>query len=79
MLGCVPYPNLPGCSFSMPSNTLFFLSAFMILLSLTTQRKAYRISWVLLALYPSAGWPSSPSSAFASFRSLVSKPSVNQL
>ena len=44
MLGCVPYPNLPGCSFSMPSNTLFFLSAFMILLSLTTQRKAYRIS-----------------------------------
>lgn len=28
----------------MPFNTLFLLSAFMILLSLTTQRKAYRIS-----------------------------------
>ena len=29
----------------MPSSALFFLSAFMILLSLSTQRKAYRINF----------------------------------
>ena len=33
-----------NCSFLMPSSALFFLSAFMILLSLSTQRKAYRIN-----------------------------------